>query len=344
MIINKLYKLYRILLDCLYYFFIQIIKCANKKIVFLLLTPVHGNLGDHAIAYAECQLLKELNIRYFEVPGEFLFKIMKKNRMSVFDGNPILISGGGYLGTLWFNDELLVRSIVKSNPESKILFFPNTIYFDDNDFGKKEKEESINIYNRHNCLKIYVREHSSYNTLREMGILCGLAPDMAMRLKFDDSLSNRSGCLVLLRKDCEKTISDYEINYISNVIKHYFGENIKWGDTVMTYRIPIRNRETVLHEFINEIKSFELVVTDRLHGMIFAAITGTPCIVINSKSPKVLGCYEWIKKLEYIKICDNSLNIQEMIEQMSMSENKYDNSKILDKFDSLIYDVKECAK
>ena len=44
----------------------------------------------------------------------------------------------------------------------------------------------------------------------------------------------------------------------------------------------------------------EIVITDRLHGMIFAAITGTKCIVLNSKSPKIKGCFEWIKDLKYI--------------------------------------------
>ena len=31
----------------------------NEKVIFILTTPNYGNLGDHAIAYAEIKLLQE---------------------------------------------------------------------------------------------------------------------------------------------------------------------------------------------------------------------------------------------------------------------------------------------
>ena len=39
--------------------------------------------------------------------------------------------------------------------------------------------------------------------------------------------------------------------------------------------------------------------------MIFATLTGTPCIAFDSISGKVKGVYEWIKDLEYVKFANN---------------------------------------
>ena len=42
------------------------------------------------------------------------------------------------------------------------------------------------------------------------------------------------------------------------------------------------NREQLLKQKIEEFQSAELVITDRLHGMIFSVITGTPCIAFDN--------------------------------------------------------------
>ena len=41
-------------------------------------------------------------------------------------------------------------------------------------------------------------------------------------------------------------------------------------------------KKNVLDTFMSEIGKRKVVVTDRLHGMIFCAITGTPCVVFSN--------------------------------------------------------------
>ncbi len=48
------------------------------------------------------------------------------------------------------------------------------------------------------------------------------------------------------------------------------------------------DRMEELNSKFAEFLSSGLVITDRLHGMIFAAITGTPCIALDNKSPAPL--------------------------------------------------------
>lgn len=60
----------------------------------------------------------------------------------------------------------------------------------------------------------------------------------------------------------------------------------------------------------------QLVITDRLHAMIFAAITETPCIAMDNKSKKVKGVYEWIRDLPYVQYADDISTACELIQDM----------------------------
>jgi pyruvyl transferase EpsI len=83
-------------------------------------------------------------------------------------------------------------------------------------------------------------------------------------------------------------------------MKHGF--EFHYTDTVVPYVISYDMREYELEKKLDEFRSAKLVITDRLHGMIFAAITGTPCVALNNISKKVEGVYQWIKYLDYIKM------------------------------------------
>ena len=65
-----------------------------------------------------------------------------------------------------------------------------------------------------------------------------------------------------------------------------------------------------------DFQKYELVITDRLHGMVFCAISGTPCIVFGNYNQKVKGTYEWIKNLPYIKYIDSMDNINLEIDNL----------------------------
>jgi len=105
--------------------------------------------------------------------------------------------------------------------------------------------------------------------------------------------------------------------------------------------LPPENRTAALEEKFDEFRAVKLVVTDRLHGMIFCAITGTPCVVVNSKSHKVEGCYDWIKNLEYIKFCSDVNDFDDILDSMNYTEYDYDNSHLLSDYQQLEKDLLE---
>ena len=56
---------------------------------------------------------------------------------------------------------------------------------------------------------------------------------------------------------------------------------------------------------LKKIAKSEIVITDRLHGMIFSVITQTSCIVFRNYNHKLSSSYQWFKNLNYIKFLDD---------------------------------------
>ena len=89
--------------------------------MFLLQTPVHSNLGDHAIAYAELLLLQNLSvIEITDYQLNILLKFPDIIRKIIGDCE-ILITGGGNLGTLWISIEENIRRVLELFSENRII-------------------------------------------------------------------------------------------------------------------------------------------------------------------------------------------------------------------------------
>lgn len=296
-------------------------RCRHPQGVFLLMTPEHGNLGDHALAYAETRMLKQLGIPYFEITSRQVDRLSRLKLLRILNGYPILLNGGGYLGTLWPEVEQWTRDVIRSNSDSPIMILPNTIYYPDTPEGHAEAEKSAEIYNGHPNLRLYARERTSYEKMRSLYKKVTLMPDMVLSLDGMQGESNRSGCILSLRQDCEKTRTVEDELCLRSVVKTVFGDNVMNLDMVKDAEVLPENREKALQEQFDSFRSAQLVITDRLHGMIFSALTETPCIVIDSKSPKVRGCYEWIRNLGYIRFADSPEQIPELYRTMPQQRN-----------------------
>ena len=320
-------------------FLFYLLKCFYRNLIYFVYTPEHGNIGDHAIAKATQELFLKTDIKYKEITFNELERLNNAKRLKLLNKRTIVINGGGNLGTLWFNCEKLTRAIIQNNSKSKIIIMPNTIYYEDSEWGKQELENSIKIYNSHENLFIYAREKISYEYMKNIYNNVFLCPDMVLSLDEIKDIKRENRCTLFLRKDCEKTIDEGYIDKIAKTVKKLFS-NVVYSDTVIDKIIHKEGRDTEVEKKLDEFRTSKLVVTDRLHGMIFSAITGTPCIVLKSKSPKVVGCYEWIKHLDYIKFCDNIDDIENLIKSMPQDYKIYDNTMYEKNYIELIKNIK----
>lgn len=268
----------------------------KKREVFIFNTPLHRNIGDHAIIYSECKLLEKLKIKFFEIPTfleQYYFEYLKNH----IDKEAIVcITGGGFIGSQWLQEEKLVNKVVATFGKHRIIIFPSTFYFKNDEFGKKELEKSKRIFSNAKDLTIFAREEKTYELLiREYKKNTKyLVPDIVLYLK-KQLEEERKGILLCLRSDVEGKLNQGRKEKILSIANKY--SRVKITDTVENYDINIENRENEINKKLKEFASSELVITDRLHGMIFAAITDTPCIVLGNYNYKVRGVYEkWIKE------------------------------------------------
>lgn len=307
--------------------------------VFLLLTPQHCNLGDHAIALAETRFLQEMGVEYYEITGKECLSLLGMDGISLLDGAVLLLNGGGNLGTLWPEWENAMRRIVQAAPHSEIFFLPNTVYYDPTPAGQQSLEESIRVYSAHPALHFYARERASYELMKVIYPNVTLVPDMALTLHLPRSTAPRAGCLLLLRNDREKTRTPAQTAEVMAQCHRLFGENITLSDMDAPAPVSPAQREGVLREKWAQVAGTELVITDRLHGMIFAALTETPCIALDSKSPKLRGCYEWLRGLGYIAFADSPADIESIYGRLKNAPCHYCSADFLRQMQSLRADI-----
>lgn len=309
---------------------------------FLILTPQHRNLGDHAIASSELMLFEKQNLYVVEITEKELNIILKYPLLlkKLIKNKPVFFNGGGNLGTLWPDVEEMIRKIISLFPSNKKILFPETIYYDNSELSQNELEKATEIYEKGKNLIIMARERISYDFMYEyFKNDVYLIPDMALFLKPAALNCARNGVLILFRNDIEKTMLENEEKQIVKYLYDRF-EKVIISDMNCKEGIVLpKNREKVLNEKFKQFFSSELVVTDRLHGMIFSAITGTPCIVLNSKSPKVKGVYEWVlKECPYILFMDSfdKEKAEEFILSVRGKSFEYDNSFVKSYYDELL--------
>ncbi|ODN30530.1 polysaccharide pyruvyl transferase family protein [Fervidobacterium thailandense] len=302
----------------------------NELFLVLLNTPEHSNLGDHAIALGELYFLKDRfrDTSVFEITGHH-WRFDKRRLVKLLEKQDvILVHGGGYLGTLWMDEEEVFREIIKRFGDKKIFVFPQTVYFDETREGEEEKSISRNIYTSHRMINFLVREKRSFELLKEEFKLenVHLMPDMALYLAFREGLLpqgklRENKVILCMRNDKEKISGEAIRVEIESIVKRN-GFEVMYTDTVVTGMVRPHEREKYLHEILRNFSESRLIITDRLHGMIFSFITGTPCVAMNNLSGKVMGFYEtWFRDVNFIKLASSFKDLEENVELlMKLSE------------------------
>ena len=269
--------------------------------VFMLATPTHGNLGDQAIVYAE----KKMLTNYFEpksiieVANEFYLLFPKVIQRVVDEEDLIVIDGGGNLGTLWKNEDGKITDIISRFYKNDIIIFPQTCYYENNDESRRRIEKNRRVYAKAKKLKVMLRDWASYQFFLSsfQGTKVYYGPDIVLSLQVPMIERDRNGALFCYRGDIEERRENDSLkNRIQQALVNR-GYRIQETSMCVDDSIGEKNREQRLREKLHEFASAEIVATDRLHAMLFCAITGTPCIAMDNVSNKVSGAYEWIKGL-----------------------------------------------
>lgn len=290
------------------------IESENRRF-FLFMLPEHGNLGDYAIGYAEFAFFKQYFYQY-NVYGittsewlgaeEFYKKLIKPNDV-------IFINGGGYLGDLWGISEIY-EHMIESFPLNIKIFFPNTLTYQEKpDENNESFMEDMKWFQKQKNLFVFFRESVSFQSFYQYEKRCSLFPDMAFYLSCErNDYRKKNKVLLCLRNDCEKIFESK--NELVNKLKDV---DIDYDiyDICMGKYISQQKGKELLQQTIQLFQSYDCIITDRLHGMILAAVSNVPCIAFNNRTHKIRGVFETIQDFEYVKLIteDEISSIDEII-------------------------------
>jgi pyruvyl transferase EpsI len=318
----------------------------DKKLPLIVLmeAPSHGNIGDAAISGGGNCFLRDF---FRDNPIIEVNDCERDNFLAFFPAkvkptDTLIIHGGGFLGTLWFSHEEAIRKIMTLFPDNRVIIFPQTIYFEDSRWGKQELDTTQQIWQAHKYLSVCLREKNSFDFVKN-NLVGGefrnvhLIPDIVLYMDKQREC-RRDGVLFVFRSDKEKVQSGSVIERLTQIMAKHSLE-VKSTDTVIKHRraLTAKTRPVEVEKKLQEFRQSKLVITDRLHGMIFAAITGTPCVALNNLSGKVGGVYEWIKYLPYVKFAQDADEAVKFAEELLAEDKvyKYDNTPLMPHFEQL---------
>ena len=286
--------------------------------VLVMLAADYNNLGDVAITYAQKNFLQNVfnNKNVIEVPVKDTVKFFIDMKKKITSNTIITIIGGGNTGDRYELIERYRRFIIRNFRNNKIIIFPQTIDFSDTNNGEYSLKRSIKDYSKNKNMIICARESKSEEVYKKLFFnKVFLIPDIVFSLKYDNNFK-REGMSLMLRDDGEKSLKNEDENELIKKLSELYGE-VLISDTCIK-DFEYENRYKLLFEKIDEIASKKLVVTDRLHGMIFCYITKTPCIVMPNNNHKILMTYEnWLSNCNYIKLI-REFNLTEIINNIEI--------------------------
>lgn len=271
----------------------------NRNKVYIFLAADYGNLGDVAITYAQKKFLeKHAHRQVVEIPISQSIEGLWFVKKNIKKGDIVTTVGGGNMGDLYDQIEFIRQLVIKFFPNNKLISFPQTFDFSETKQGKKALEKAIKCYSKHKNLTIVAREEISYELMKKYFFKNKviLTPDIVLSLNKTDNTTKREGVILTLRNDEEKSLSNEQNEEIISVTSSNFAKIDLYDTHIGRANLSVEERDFELNKIWNKFRETELVITDRLHGMIFCYITNTPCIVFQNNNHKVRETVKWLPK------------------------------------------------
>ncbi len=321
----------------------RLLSCiGGKGNIFVFGGCDYSNLGDYAITLAQVKLLKSIfpNKCVHIVRMNDTYKGIKTLLRNRNHTDLVTIIGGGNMGELYYGYERKRNFIVRKLHNYRIVSFPQSMIWSDNRLAKLGLKRSNYVYSHHNGLLLLAREELSFAKMKSNYPKCDikLCPDVVFTL--DERMNlQRKGIVLSIRADKESIMTEAD----KELLKQKLDEThigITALDTCDSNGLKL---DTAFSRLIRIYNEASVVITDRLHGMIFSYITGTPAIVLPNNNGKIEYSYHWIAYSGYIKLIskDEIPHLHEHINEMltvTVNSNRFMKKRLefIERFKSVI--------
>lgn len=299
----------------------------NDKRIFVLGTEDFDKVGGYDIAESIIRFLVSTHPDHsvFEVcAGKYQTEKEKLLRYVQTD-DLIVMTGGENFGDIYPDTHKTREDVVRTFPKNKKVVFPQSIVYTDTEAGREMLELDRGLFTAENNVTLFCMEKESYD-FAKANFTCkvGMVPDIVLYFAEKTFAVRREGISLCLRSDTEKELSFEDEKKLADALERT-GYEFERIDLQLDHHVPQSARVTVIHHKIQRFTASKLIITDRLHGMIFAAVTGTPCIALSNTNHKIKGSFEWLRDLGYIKFVSTVEEAEALIpELMELEDCRYD--------------------
>lgn len=289
----------------------------TPKILILGVTD-YGNLDDHAIAYAQRKFVDKIvdgnqKRLIVEVPARTPIRHVID---IVTPDDVLLFTGGDNFGDFYKFAQDIFTPIIEVFPTHPKVFFPQSFTFkSDSDFSDErsisgELLAACNLAG--STLTIVAREAKSFDLFKKHfpnnNIL--LTPDIVLSLNARGNYyvahasEYKRGVKLFTHEPGEKVLdASIRENFFTS-LKMLQG-HIDMNAEDYPSDVSIDGRKLALNKLWEIIAGNEVLVTDQLHGLIFAHITGTPCLVFDKHDSKIkMTVKDWLSNTPGVVFVD----------------------------------------
>lgn len=261
--------------------------------------PDHSNVGDSAIWLGEMAYLRKRGRlpAYYSAIADFDDTAC---RAAIGDG-PILIHGGGNMGTLWPKHEAFRLHLLRTHRGHPIVQMPQSIHYAD----PAAAEEMAEAIRAHGQFTLLVRDARSL-AFAEQHFDCDirLCPDAALMLGRQPRDPATVPVFALLRTDHERATGDATLpagvvadDWLEEDAAQKRRLRVSLGLGRLLNRDPMAQRvarqqrlaEWRFQRGLAMLSAGELVVTDRLHAHILSLLLDIPHVLLDNSYGKVAG-------------------------------------------------------
>jgi len=267
-------------------------------------SPIHGNVGDHAQTLGVRRFLQDYFGSYKVITiyrDDITVKLLENIASQLRSSDLIFLQSSGDFGSMHdvgshhtgsISYPEVRRQIVKHAPTHKVINLPVTAYYQDDEKGRKSLKNDRTIFDRSN-FTVLCREQESLRVLKtHLKCKSMFFPDFVFYLKPEPISGKRKGVLAILRSDKEAVLSQQEKAQLVGFLKTTFSD-VTVKDVMHEYHVvPEFILENYMEKVFQQFQHRELIVTDKMHGMISAVITGTPCVALSGGIPHKILAYK----------------------------------------------------
>lgn len=276
--------------------------------------PNHENSGDALIFLGQLAYLRQIGVQVDYIADGSRYSSAHL-RALVPDG-PILIQGGGNFGDRWEYMQALRERVIRDFPDRRIIQLPQGVDFQDG----PRLQQAQSILNSHPDLTLLIRDHAGVERTRRLfpNATVLFCPDMAFgygEIKVGDA---RYDAVVLRRNDSESLegANRFEMHPVKRRVDLDWGLAGPWKlldkalhvPGAVTKRVPalaiplhpvqrlayVAIATNNVRHAVRILSRGRLVVTNRLHATVLAALMGKPVIAMdnaNGKISAIIGDY-----------------------------------------------------